>query len=93
VHAFRDFVRELASRHPNLSVHCPYNEATEEDRTMHWHHCEGLIDAELLEEMLLNVTQTITFADRSRSWSAFITTFRHEGLSLGRLKRAASKRA
>jgi nitric oxide dioxygenase len=51
VHAFRDFVRELASRHPNLSVHYPYNEATEEDRTMHWHHSEGLIDAELLEEM------------------------------------------
>ena len=52
VHAFRDFVRELAARHPNLAVHYRYNEATEEDRTMRWHDSEGLIDAELLEEML-----------------------------------------
>ncbi len=52
VHAFRDFVRELATLHPNLKVHYRYNEATEEDRIRHWHDSEGLIDAELLEDML-----------------------------------------
>jgi nitric oxide dioxygenase len=52
VHAFRDFVRELAASHPNLKVHYRYNEATAEDRQKRWHDSEGLIDAELLEEML-----------------------------------------
>ena len=52
VHAFRDFVRQLASRHPKLKVHYRYNEAKDEDREMRWHDSEGLIDAELLEDML-----------------------------------------
>jgi nitric oxide dioxygenase len=52
VHAFRDFVRQLAASHSNLMVHYRYNEATDEDRKMHWHDSEGLIDAELLEDML-----------------------------------------
>jgi nitric oxide dioxygenase len=52
VHAFRDFVRQLAASHPNLKVHYRYNEATAEDREIHWHDSEGLIDAELLEDML-----------------------------------------
>jgi nitric oxide dioxygenase len=52
VHAFREFVRQLASQHPNLKVHYRYNEATDEDRDMRWHDSEGLIDAELLEDML-----------------------------------------
>jgi nitric oxide dioxygenase len=52
VHAFRDFVRQLAGRHANLKVHYRYNEASEEDRTMRWHDSEGFIDAELLEDML-----------------------------------------
>ncbi|MGB8464920.1 MAG: NO-inducible flavohemoprotein [Terrimicrobiaceae bacterium] len=52
VHAFRDFVRELAGNHANLKVHYRYNEATDEDRAKGWHDSEGLIDAELLEAML-----------------------------------------
>ena len=52
VHAFRDFVRQLAASHPTLKVHYRYNEATAEDRKMQWHDSEGLIDAELLEDML-----------------------------------------
>jgi nitric oxide dioxygenase len=52
VHAFREYVRQLASQHPNLKVHYRYNEATDEDRAMRWHDSEGLIDAELLEDML-----------------------------------------
>ena len=52
VHAFRDFVRQLAGRHANLNVHYRYNEASEEDRAMRWHDSEGFIDAELLEDML-----------------------------------------
>ena len=52
VHAFRDFVRQLAVRHPNLKVHYRYNEANDEDRVARRHDSEGFIDAELLEGML-----------------------------------------
>jgi nitric oxide dioxygenase len=52
VHAFRDFVRQLATNHPTLTVHYRYNEAKAEDREKGWHDSEGLIDAELLEDML-----------------------------------------
>jgi nitric oxide dioxygenase len=52
VHAFRDLVRQLASRHPHLTVHYRYNDATDEDRHRRWHDSEGLIDAALLQALL-----------------------------------------
>jgi nitric oxide dioxygenase len=51
-HAFRETVRQLAERHPNLVVHYRYNETTAEDREHRHHDSEGLIDAELLEALL-----------------------------------------
>lgn len=52
VHAFRNLVSDLESKHPNLKVHYRYSEATEQDRIQAQHHSEGFIDAELLEGLL-----------------------------------------
>jgi hypothetical protein len=53
--------------------HYRYNEATDEDRANRWRDSEGLIDAELLEDMLPERDADYYFCDRSPSWSAFIT--------------------
>jgi nitric oxide dioxygenase len=52
VHAFQNLVCELESKHPNLTVHYRYSEATDQDRSQPRHHSEGCIDAELLEGLL-----------------------------------------
>jgi nitric oxide dioxygenase len=51
-HAFRDAVRELAARHPNLTVHYRYSEATAEDQAIGGHDSEGFVDAELIESLV-----------------------------------------
>lgn len=50
-HAFKGFVRELAGKHRQLTVHYRYNEAAAADRMGVDHDSEGLIDAELLESL------------------------------------------
>ena len=52
VHAFRNLVRDLESKYPNLKVHYRYSEATAQDRLQPGYHSEGFIDAELLEGLL-----------------------------------------
>ena len=51
-HAFRQTVLELEKHHPNLKVHYRYNEATVRDISEGFCHSEGLVDAELLEEII-----------------------------------------
>ncbi|MHA3773251.1 NO-inducible flavohemoprotein [Verrucomicrobiota bacterium sgz303538] len=51
-HAFRQTVRDLASRHPNLKVHYRYNEPTAEDRDEGGHDSEGFVDAQLIESLV-----------------------------------------
>lgn len=53
-HAFRDTVRELKAKYPNLSVHYRYSEATEEDRTIGSHDSDGFVDAQLIESLVPN---------------------------------------
>lgn len=51
-HAFRQTVRDLASRYPNLKVHYRYNEPTAEDRDEGGHDSEGFVDAQLIESLV-----------------------------------------
>lgn len=51
-HAFRDAIRELASQHPNLTVHYRYSEPTAEDRAQGRYDSEGLVDGPLIESLL-----------------------------------------
>lgn len=52
VHAFQEFLQNLASTHGNLQTHFRYSEATEDDRSEGLHDSEGFIDAELLESLV-----------------------------------------
>lgn len=52
VHSFRQQVRELAAKHPKLSVHYRYSAPEESDRAQKLFDSEGMIDAELLEAMV-----------------------------------------
>jgi nitric oxide dioxygenase len=51
-HAFRDTVRALAAKHPQLTIHFRYNEASDEDRVRGLCHSEGFVDAELIESLV-----------------------------------------
>ncbi len=51
-HAFREQVRELAAKHPNLTVHYRYSEPDEADRTAKRHDSEGFVNAELVESLV-----------------------------------------
>ncbi len=51
-HAFRDTVRALKAKHPNLSVHYRYSEPTEEDRARNGHDSAGFVDAQLIESLV-----------------------------------------
>jgi len=75
VHAFRDFVRQLAASHPNLKVHYRYNEAM--PKTV---RCDGMI---VKGSSTLNCSKiccptamrTITSAVRSHLWSTSTIIF------------------
>lgn len=51
-HAFDKTVRDLAGRHPQLTYHSRYSEATDEDRAQGGFDSEGFIDAELIESLV-----------------------------------------
>ena len=51
-HAFREEVRDLAKRHPNLTVHYRYSEPTAEEQSQGAHDSDGFVDAELIEELV-----------------------------------------
>lgn len=51
-HAFRATVTALAWKHPQLTIHFRYNEASDEDRARDFCHSEGFIDAELIESLV-----------------------------------------
>ena len=51
-HAFRHTVRDLAARHPNLTTHTRYSEATAEDRAAGAFDSEGFVDGPLIESLV-----------------------------------------
>lgn len=52
MHAFKTTMRELAARHPQLTVHTRYSEATPEDRTRGDFDSEGFVDGPLIESLI-----------------------------------------
>lgn len=51
-HAFKETVRWLATRHPNLVVHTRYSEALPEDRQGSDFDSEGFVDGPLIESLI-----------------------------------------
>ncbi len=51
-HAFRDAIRDLADRHPNLTTHVRYSEPTAEDRAAGACDSEGFVDGPLIESLI-----------------------------------------
>jgi nitric oxide dioxygenase len=51
-HAFRQEVRDIAARHPNVRVHFTYSDPTPLDRQRQRFHAEGFVDAALLGSLL-----------------------------------------
>lgn len=51
-HAFRQEVRDIAARHPNVRVHFTYSEPKPIDRERNRFHAEGYVDAALLGSLL-----------------------------------------
>ena len=51
-HAFQETVRDLATQHPNLTVHTRYSEATPEDRARGEFDSEGFVDGPLIESLI-----------------------------------------
>jgi nitric oxide dioxygenase len=52
VHALKDHVDELASKHPNVSAHWIYGSPTQQDKENAAYHKEGYIDLPWLQEAL-----------------------------------------
>jgi nitric oxide dioxygenase len=51
-HAFQEAVRDLATQHPNLTVHTRYSEATADDRSRGDFDSEGFVDGPLIESLI-----------------------------------------
>jgi nitric oxide dioxygenase len=51
-HAFKQIVRDLAARHPNLTIHSRYSEPTADDRAQGNFDSEGFVDGPLIESLI-----------------------------------------
>ncbi len=51
-HAFNQVVRDLATRHSNLTVHFRYSEPTAQDRQCGVFDSEGFVDGQLIESLI-----------------------------------------